>query len=117
MEQMNKKILQTLEFNKIIQAVVNLAASDLGKEHVLSLAPSINKEEVESWQDETEDGTKILKLRGRMPIPKLQNVRPHLKRLDIGASLNGLEIAQIGKILRTTSEINRFFRKIKRIWN
>lgn len=113
MEQMNKKILQTLEFNKIIQAVVNLAASDLGKEHVLSLAPSINKEEVESWQDETEDGTKILKLRGRMPIPKLQNVRPHLKRLDIGASLNGLEIAQIGKILRTTSEINRFFEKLK----
>ncbi|MEK6189607.1 MAG: endonuclease MutS2 [Carnobacterium alterfunditum] len=110
---MNKKILQTLEFNKIIQAIVNLAASELGKEHVLSLAPSINKEEVESWQDETEDGTKILKLRGRMPIPKLQNVRPHLKRLDIGASLNGLEIAQIGKILRTTSEINRFFEKLK----
>lgn len=110
---MNKKILQTLEFNKIIQAVVNLAASDLGKEHVLALAPSINKEEVESWQDETEDGTKIMKLRGRMPIPKLQNVRPHLKRLDIGASLNGLEIAQIGKILRTTSEINRFFEKLK----
>ncbi|WP_035054014.1 endonuclease MutS2 [Carnobacterium pleistocenium] len=110
---MNKKILQTLEFNKIIQSVANLAASDLGKEQVLTLSPSINKEEVEIWQDETEDGTKILKLRGRMPIPKLQNVRPHLKRLDIGASLNGLEIAQIGKILRTTSEINRFFENLK----
>lgn len=110
---MNKKIFQTLEFNKIIQAVANLAASDLGKEQALMLAPSINKEEVEVWQDETEDGTKILKLRGRMPIPKLQNVRPHLKRLDIGASLNGLEIAQIGKILRTTSEINRFFENLK----
>ncbi len=110
---MNKKIFQTLEFNKIIQAVANLAASDLGKEQVLMLAPSINKEEVEVWQDETEDGTKILKLRGRMPIPKLQNVRPHLKRLDIGASLNGLEIAQIGKILRTTSEVNRFFENLR----
>lgn len=110
---MNKKILQTLEFNKIIQAVANLAASDLGKEQVLMLSPSISKEEIEVWQDETEDGTKVLKLRGRMPIPKLQNVRPHLKRLDIGASLNGLEIAQIGKILRTTSEINRFFESLK----
>lgn len=48
-----------------------------------------------------------------MPIPKLQNVRPHLKRLDIGASLNGLEIAQIGKILRTTTELNRFFENLK----
>ncbi|SDQ47081.1 endonuclease MutS2 [Carnobacterium viridans] len=110
---MNKKILQTLEFSKIIQAVANLAASDLGKEQVLTLAPSIDKEEVELWQDETEDGTKIIKLRGSMPIPKLQNVRPHLKRLDIGASLNGLEIAQIGKILRTTTELNRFFENLK----
>lgn len=110
---MNKKILQTLEFNKIIQAVANLAASDLGKEQVLQLSPSIDKEEIEVWQDETEDGTKILKLQGSMPIPRLQNVRPHLKRLDIGASLNGLEIAQIGKILRTTSEINRFFESLK----
>lgn len=110
---MNKKILQTLEFSKIIQAVANLAASDLGKEQALTLAPSIDKEEVELWQDETEDGTKIIKLRGSMPIPKLQNVRPHLKRLDIGASLNGLEIAQIGKILRTTTELNRFFENLK----
>ncbi|WP_407372285.1 endonuclease MutS2 [Carnobacterium sp.] len=110
---MNKKILQTLEFSKIIQAVANFAASDLGKEQALTLAPSIDKEEVELWQDETEDGTKIIKLRGSMPIPKLQNVRPHLKRLDIGASLNGLEIAQIGKILRTTSELNRFFENLK----
>ncbi|AEB29307.1 recombination and DNA strand exchange inhibitor protein [Carnobacterium sp. 17-4] len=113
MKWMNKKILQTLEFSKIIQAVANLAASDLGKEQALTLAPSIDKEEVELWQDETEDGTKIIKLRGRMPIPKLQNVRPHLKRLDIGASLNGLEIAQIGKILRTTTELNRFFENLK----
>ena len=110
---MNKKILQTLEFSKIIQAIANFAASDLGKEQVLTLSPSIDKNEIELWQDETEDGTRILKLRGHMPIPKLQNVRPHLKRLDIGASLNGLEIAQIGKILRTTSEMNRFFENLK----
>lgn len=110
---MNKKILQTLEFSKIIQAIANFAASDLGKEQVMTLSPSIDKKEVELWQDETEDGTRILKLRGSMPIPKLQNVRPHLKRLDIGASLNGVEVAQIGKILRTTSEINRFFENLK----
>lgn len=102
-----------MEFSKIIQAIANFAASDLGKEQVLTLSPSIDKNEIELWQDETEDGTRILKLRGHMPIPKLQNVRPHLKRLDIGASLNGLEIAQIGKILRTTSEMNRFFENLK----
>ena len=44
-----------------------------------------------------------------MPIPKLQNIKPHLKRLEIGAMLNGIEIAQIGKVLRTTTEVTRFF--------
>ncbi|MEG0474611.1 MAG: endonuclease MutS2 [Carnobacterium sp.] len=106
---MNKKIFKTLEFTKIIQTMAGFTASDLGKEQVMELKPSTSIEDVMKWQDETEDGATILRLRGGMPIPRLQNVRPHLKRLEIGASLNGLEVAQIGKILRTTSEVSRFF--------
>ncbi|MFL2104427.1 endonuclease MutS2 [Desemzia sp. FAM 23991] len=106
---MNQKILKTLEFQKIIQELAFHASSSLGKELVLDLKPSQSLEAVQQWQDETADGVQIERLRGRMPIPRLENVRPHLKRLDIGASLNGVEISQIGKILTTTTEIRRFF--------
>ncbi|MBM6613318.1 endonuclease MutS2 [Desemzia sp. RIT804] len=106
---MNQKILNTLEFPKIIQELASYASSNLGKELALELKPSPSLEDVQQWQDETADGVQIERLRGRMPIPRLENVRPHLKRLDIGASLNALEIAQIGKILTTTTEIRRFF--------
>lgn len=108
-ENMNQKILKTLEFQKIIQELAFHASSSLGKELVLDLKPSQSLEAVQQWQDETADGVQIERLRGRMPIPRLENVRPHLKRLDIGASLNGVEISQIGKILTTTTEIRRFF--------
>src|SRR5690606_10655315 len=110
---MNQKILKTLEFQKIIQELTSFASSTLGKEMISDLHPSQSKEEVMHWQEETADGVQIERLRGGMPIPKLENVRPHLKRLDIGASLNATEIAQIGKILTTTTETRRFFEELK----
>ncbi|MEG0267299.1 MAG: endonuclease MutS2 [Carnobacterium sp.] len=110
---MNKKIFKTLEFDKIIKTMTHFTASELGKEQVLELKPAITMSEIETMQNETEDGATILRLRGGMPIPKLHNVKPHLKRLQIGASLNGLEIAQIGRILKTTSEVFRFFETLK----
>lgn len=109
----NKKIFKTLEFDKIIKTMTHFTASELGKEQVLELKPAITMSEIETMQNETEDGATILRLRGGMPIPKLHNVKPHLKRLQIGASLNGLEIAQIGRILKTTSEVFRFFETLK----
>lgn len=112
-KKMNNKILHTLEFNKIIQTIAKLTASELGREQVMALAPLGSLEEVTRGQDETEDGMKVVRLRGGMPIPRLQNVRPHLKRLDIGASLNGLEVAQIGKILMTATETRKFFDDLK----
>ncbi|MGX7417506.1 endonuclease MutS2 [Carnobacterium gallinarum] len=106
---MNKKIMQTLEFDKIKKALLNYTASELGRAEVETMSPSTELAEVQQWQEETEDGAKLLRLKGGMPIPKLQNIKPHLKRLEIGAMLNGLEIAQIGKVLRTTTEVTRFF--------
>ncbi len=101
--------MQTLEFDKIKKALLNYTASELGRAEVETMSPSTELAEVQQWQEETEDGAKLLRLKGGMPIPKLQNIKPHLKRLEIGAMLNGLEIAQIGKVLRTTTEVTRFF--------
>ena len=31
-----------------------------------------------------------------------------MKRIEIGADLNGIELAQVGRVLSTTSELTRF---------
>lgn len=31
-----------------------------------------------------------------------------MKRIEIGADLNGVELAQVSRVLSTTSELNRF---------
>lgn len=106
---MNSKIIKTLEFDKIRQQLVQHASTEHGRDVLLSLMPSQSLEEVQAFQDETDDGRKVLRLKGGIPIPKLKDIQMHLKRLQIGGSLNGKEIAHIGRVLSTTKEVVDFF--------
>lgn len=110
---MNKKIIQTLEFNKIKKMVQNYIVTEAGHEMVEALHPFSELEKVKDSLLETEDGYDILRLRGGLPVAKLENIKPHMKRIEIGAVLNGVELAQVGRLLKTVNEIQRFFEKLK----
>lgn len=106
---MKEKTLQTLAFPTILHQLTHHMASAVGKIKSKHIHPFTTVEEVQQALNETQTAMDILRLKGGIPVSDIQDVRPHLKRLAIGASLNGLEIAQIGRILRTTSEVVRFF--------
>lgn len=110
---MNHKIYETLDYHKIIRMMSEHAVTELGREHVLSLKPETTYERVAERLKETKEGLDILRIKGGLPLPKLADIRPALKRLEMDANLNGLEIAQIGKVLYTTSETVRFFEELK----
>ena len=55
------------------------------------------------------DGADILRLKGGVPIPQLTLITDHLKRLEIGATLNGKELAEISQVLRSANEVHHFF--------
>lgn len=102
-------MLKTLEFPKVVAKLQPYLMTELGQDAVKQLAPSSHFATVQMRLEETEEGMTVVRLQGGMPLPKIVNIYPHLKRLAIGASLNGIEIAQIGRVLRTSSEIQRFF--------
>ena len=106
---MNSKIIKTLEFEKIRQQLAKFAATEIGKQQLLTLEPSTTFEDVQRKQDESDDGRKVLRLKGGIPVPRLANIGLPLKRLQIGGNLNGKEIAQIGRVLSTTKEVMSFF--------
>lgn len=108
-KRLNPKIIKTLEFDKIKQQLVQFAASESGKKELLELEPAQDYETVQLLQDETDDGRKVLRLQGGLPIPRLADIAIQLKRLQIGGSLNGKELAQIGRVLSTTRDVLRFF--------
>lgn len=106
---MNQKIIQTLEFEKIKQLLNEYTVTASGQEEVKALLPVADKDLIQEWLQETSDGMTTLRLRGGIPVPKLENITPHMKRIEMGADLNGLELAQIGRVLQSTAEVIRFF--------
>lgn len=106
---MNQRILSTLGFDKVKQQLLQFIVTAQGTNEVSELLPIADENKIQSWLNETQDGLKVQRLRGGIPIPKLENIQPHMKRIEIGADLNGIELAQVGRVLSTTSELTRFF--------
>lgn len=110
---MNERILKTLEFDQVMKMIQQHLTTEQGEEEIRQLTPSSDEDIVQAWLDETEDGMKVQRLRGGLPIPKLNNIKPHMKRIEIGANLNGLELAEVSRVLSTTSELVRFIEDLK----
>ncbi|MGY3833950.1 endonuclease MutS2 [Listeria ivanovii subsp. ivanovii] len=105
---MDKKVEAILEFDKIKKQLTEFASSSLGEQAILALTPDTDFQVVQKAQLETEEGAKIIRLRGSAPITGLIDVNAHLKRLEIGGDLNGLEIYQIGSNLRVSRQMKNF---------
>jgi DNA mismatch repair protein MutS2 len=104
-----KKILTTLEFERIRAALMQHTVTAKGNEIASRLEPRANPEKVQEMLDETADGAKILRLRGGIPIPSLPDISQSLKRVRIGGVLNGEELSGISRVLQTVSTLVDFF--------
>lgn len=104
--------MRTLEFPKIIKQLSEMTVSDLGKEQVKNILPSHEINTVIQQLEKTDDAVKIQRLKGGIPLGSFQDIRPFIKRMEIGAVLSGLEIIQIGQLIKGAHEIADFFEKI-----
>lgn len=102
-----------MEFDQVKHELGRYLVSAAGKHELSTLTPSADHDQIQYWLDETTDGADILRLTGSIPIPKLKNIQPQLKRLRINANLNGTELAQITKILQTSMSVKNFFAEFK----
>ncbi len=109
---MNTKVLTTLEYDKIKQQVAQYLVTPAGKKLLANLYPSSNYQQVQLNLNRTQDAADILRLKGGIPLPKLADVHLQLKRLKINAALNGKELAEIAKVLRSAAEVKSFFSQL-----
>ena len=106
---MQSKVLKTLEFDKIKEQLTGYASSSLGKEKAASLLPSAELEEVSKWQDETDEGTYVLRLKGNVPLGGIFDIRSAAKRAQIGAVLSPAELSETASTIRAGRILSRFF--------
>ncbi|UUE17622.1 endonuclease MutS2 [Leuconostoc mesenteroides] len=106
---MNQKVLQTLEYDKIKSQLSDFLSTPIGRQEADALQPITDVHIINYWLQETADAMMIDRLKGGIPLAKLADITPHLKRLNIQASLSATELAEIGNVLRNTSAISNFF--------
>lgn len=105
---MNEKALRILEYNKIIHLLTEYASSEMGKQLCKDLTPSTHLVEIQSEQANTRDALSRLYQHGSVSFLGLEDVRPCLRLLDVGSSLNTKELLQIARLLSITNQVQQY---------
>ena len=107
---MNKKTLSKLEYNKIIDLLIDQASSFGGKERCKRLKPMTELSDIQNAQEETAAAfTRIVK-KGRPSFGGCNPVNDSLSRLSIGGVLGSGELLRICRLLETAGRIKSYGR-------
>ncbi|UYZ20996.1 endonuclease MutS2 [Mesobacillus jeotgali] len=105
---MQQRVLKTLEFDKIRNQLIEHVSSSLGREKAIALMPSVDFSEVSRLQEETDEAAKVLRLKGNVPLGGIHDIRPHVKRAQIGGMLSPLELVQVASTVHASRQMKRF---------
>jgi len=108
---MNEKALRVLEYPKIIEKLTQMAGSQPGKNLCKNLLPSCDLDEINRMQRETADALTRIYQKGSVSFSGVQDLRGSLKRLEIGSTLNILELLSVCKLLETCNRVKSYSRR------
>ncbi|WP_369361638.1 endonuclease MutS2 [Priestia megaterium] len=109
---MQSRIFHVLEFNKVKEQLQKKVASSLGREKVANLIPSTQYEEVVKWQEATDEATTVLRLRGNVPLGGIFDVRPSVKRAEIGGTLSSNELLDVASTIYAARQVKQFIEQV-----
>ncbi len=110
---MNQKVLSVLEYIKIRDLLAAHASSPLGKEKCLALVPETDLEVITKAQEETRDALNRLFKKDNISFGNNKLILPSLKSLEIGSSLNCVELLTIAAFLENVNRVKAYGRKEK----
>jgi len=109
---LQSRIFHVLEFNKVKEQLQKKVASSLGREKVANLIPSTQYEEVVKWQEATDEATTVLRLRGNVPLGGIFDVRPSVKRAEIGGTLSSNELLDVASTIYAARQVKQFIEQV-----
>ena len=110
---MNTKVLHTLEYDKIIQLLIDKATSAPGRELCRRLIPSTDLSAIEEAQQETADALSMLLTKGSTSFGGNKDLQFAIKSLEIGSALSIPELLGIAGLLQNTARIKSYGRKAR----
>lgn len=106
---MNLKTLEKLEFNKICNILKSYTTTYIGMDLAENLRPLNSKKEIEKAQKQTTEASILLYRKGSIPISDIENITPHIKKLNSSQFLSIKQLLDLKKILFTASRLKKYF--------
>lgn len=110
---MNDKTLKVLEYNKIVEMLMEKAESQLGKDRVKEIKPLVDINEIEKLQKETEEALSLLLKRGNPPLYGIHSISYELKRVEIGGSISPGGLIKVSDSLRVARSLKNFLKETR----
>lgn len=106
---MLQKYLDKLEYNKILEQVAVFCSTYIGKDFVLNLLPSNNKEEVQLQLEQTNSAVNLLYRKGEPSICNITNIELWIKNLESYNSLSAKALLEVANVLQTSRVLHEYF--------
>ena len=105
---MEKKYLEKIEFNKILEILKNFAITLEGKKLCLDLLPSSNENDVKHLISETTEAVILKARKGLPPIAEIDNISAYIKILESENSLSTAGLLSLAHILKISRELKEY---------
>ncbi|GBG96619.1 endonuclease MutS2 [Lactococcus termiticola] len=106
---MNSKILNILEFDQVKAQFESGLVTAQGKQELAELQPLISRKKIQALFDEMADFQALQQENGPIGLSKTTDLSESLRRLELDASLNGPEFAEIKKVIQAGINLTRYF--------
>ncbi len=106
---MEQKVLTKLEFNKIIDRLIQHCSSVPGKELAGALKPSYDIDEINRWLTETTEAKEVLRYYPNFTLGGIRDIRGSLRKAAMGGVLEPEEFLAIGDTIQAAKRIKSFF--------
>ncbi|MBR3999678.1 MAG: endonuclease MutS2, partial [Clostridia bacterium] len=98
---MNSKALYTLEFDKILEMLAEIAPTEGSAEMARALTPSSDIVKVRLRQQHTTDAKTLIGLKGLPSFGRVKDIRPSVERAEKDAVLSLRELLDCAAVFRT----------------
>lgn len=107
---MKEKTLSVLEYDKIIQHLMEQAGSELTKQAISELKPSINVSEIRESQAETTEAVRLINYKGPLPVGGFYDIEESISFARKGGVLTMAQLLRVLYNMKTAERTVAFLK-------
>lgn len=106
---MDVKYLEKLEFNIVCKKLEEFAKTYIGRDICLNLMPLESKKDIIKALKHTTEASTLIYRKGNIPLDEIENILPHIKKLNASATLSIKELLDLAHIIKVSRVLKEYF--------